>query len=65
MQKFISKIAVDWYNDLPLALKRNIPKKGALKTTTKNHFWNDFPKDPTISELKSNLKSFKFNLNLP
>ena len=63
MQNFFKK-AIDWYNDLPLTLRRNIPKKRALKTTIKNHFWNEFLKDPTVSELNSNLKSFKFNLNL-
>ena len=64
MQNCFSKKAIDWYNDLPLALRRNIPKKRALKTTIKNHFWNEFLKDPTASEWNSNLKSFKFNLNL-
>ena len=64
MQNCFSKKAIDWYNDLSLTLRRNIPKKRALKTTIKNHFWNEFLKDPTVSELNSNLKSFKFNLNL-
>ena len=64
MQNSFSKKAIDWYNDLLLALRRNIPKKRALKTKIKNHFWNEFLKDLTVSELKSNLKSFKFNLNL-
>ena len=64
MQNCFSKKAIDWYNDLHLTLRRNIPKKRALKTTIKNHFWNEFLKDPTVSELNSNLKSFKFNLNL-
>ena len=54
----------NWYNDLPLTLKRNIPKKRVLKTTMKNQFWKEFLKDPNVSELNSNLKSFKFNLNL-
>ena len=64
MQNCFSKKAIDWYSDLHLALRRNIPKKRALKTTIKNHFWNEFLKDPTVSELNSYLKSFKFNLNL-
>ena len=64
MQNRFSKKAIDWYYDLPLTLRRNIPKKQALKTTIKNHFWNEFLKDPTVSELNSNLKSFTFNLNL-
>ena len=62
--KLFFKKAIDWYNDLLLALRRNIPKKRALKTTIKNHFWNEFLKDPTISELNSSLKSFKFNLDM-
>ena len=64
MQNCFTKKAIDWYSDLHLALRRNIPKKRALKTTIKNHFWNEFLKDPTVSELNSYLKSFKFNLNL-
>ena len=55
MQNSFSKKAIDWYNDLPLALRRNIPKKRALKTTIKNHFLNEIQKDPTVSELNSNL----------
>ena len=62
MQNCFSKKAVGWYNALPLALKRNIPKKRVLKTTMRNHFWNEFLKDPTVSELNSYLKSFKFDL---
>ena len=62
--KLFFKKAIDWYNDLPLALRRNISKKRALKTTIKNHFWNEFLKDPTVSELNYYLKSLKFNLNL-
>ena len=47
MQNCFSKKAIDWYNDLPLALRRNIPKKVQyLKTTMKNHFWNEFQKRP-------------------
>ena len=64
MQNFFSKEAIDWYNGLDLALRRNIPKNRALKTTIKNHFWNKFLKDTTFSELNSILKSFKFNLYL-
>ena len=64
MQNCFSKKEIDWYNDLPLTLRRNIPKKRAFKTTIKNHFWNEFLKDPTVSEFNSNLKFFKFNLNL-
>ena len=62
MQNCFSRKTIDWYNDLPLAFRLNIPKKRALKTTIKNYFWNEFLKDPTVSELNSNLKSFKFNL---
>ena len=62
--KLFFKKGFDWYNDLPFALRRNNPKKRALKTTIKNHFGNEFLKDPTVSELNSYLKSFKFNLNL-
>ena len=40
--KLFFKEAIDWYNDLLLALRRNIPKKRALKTTIKNPF-----QDPT------------------
>ena len=38
MQNCFSKIAVDWFNNLPLALRQNIPKKRALKTTRKIYF---------------------------
>ena len=55
MQNCFSKKAIDWYNDFPLTLKRNIPKKRDLKTTIKNHFWIEFLKDQTISVLNSNL----------
>ena len=64
MQNCFSKKAIDWYNDLPFAFRRNIPKKRALKFTIKNHFWNEFLKDPTVSELNSYLKFLMFNLNL-
>ena len=62
--KLFFKKAIDWYNNLPLTLRRNIPKKRAFKTTIENNFWNEFLKDPTVSELNSNLKYFKFSLNL-
>ena len=35
MQNCFSKKAIDWYNDLPLTLRRNIPKKRALKINKK------------------------------
>ena len=53
MQNCFSKKAIDWYNYLPLTLRRKILKKRALKTTIKNHFWNEFLKDPTVSEFIS------------
>ena len=64
MQNCFSKKAIDWYNDLLVALRWNIHKKRAIKSTIKNHFWNEFLKDPAVSELNSYPKSSKFNLNL-
>ena len=46
MQNCFSKKVIDWYNELPLTLRRNTPKKRALGNTIKNHFWNEFLKRP-------------------
>ena len=52
MKNCFSKITFDWYNNLPLAMRRISPKT-CSQNCNKKHFWNELITDSTVPELNS------------